>query len=161
MENDVIVVAERNDARNSIYGALSTFLLFSLFLVMDVIFYVRDKATWQLVLLIISAVLDGFAVIGLLFSWSNYSYAKKIINTPLITYDKNKNSFNVTDCIFHKNIEINKDDVIEVKIDDKGESYIWYNKESKKSSIFIGYSSKSKEDLINNELQKYKNLFFE
>ena len=111
MENELIIIAKREDAKNSIYGALSTFLLFTAFLVMDIIFYVRDKATWQLVLLIISAVLAGFAVLGLLFSWSNYSYAKKVINTPLITYDKNKCAFNVTDCIFHKDMEVNKNDV--------------------------------------------------
>ena len=50
------------------------------------------------------------------------------------------------------------DDVIEVKIADKGDAYLWYNKDSKKTSMFIGYSNKSSEDLINNEMLKYKNL---
>ena len=159
MQKDLIIIAKREDANRNIYGALSTFALFTLFLIMDIIFYVRDKATWELVLLIISAVLDVFAVLGLLFAWSNFKYAKKILNTPLITYDSEKKSFIVTDCIFHKEVEINKDDVIEIKISDKGETYLWYKKESKKTSMFIGYSNKSSEDLINNELQKYKNLY--
>ena len=159
MEKELIVIAKRDEAKKSIYGALSTFLLFSVFLGMDIIFYVRDRATWELVLLIISAVLEGFAILGLLFALSNFSYAKKIIDTPLITFDGEKKAFIVTDCIFHKEMEINKDDVIEVKIDDKGEAYMWYKKEAKKSSMFIGYSSKSSEDLINNEVQKYKNLY--
>ena len=159
MEKEQIIIAKRGDIKRSIYGALSTFLLFTIFLVMDIIFYVRDKATWQLVLLIISAVLDGFAVIGLLFSWSNYNYAKKIVNTPLITYDEDKKVFVVTDCIFHKQVEVDKESVIEVKTSDKGETYLWHNKGEKKSSIFIGYSEKSDEGIINNELQKYKNLY--
>ena len=159
MENELIVIARKEDAKRNIYGALSTLGLFTAFLVMDIIFYVRDKATWELVLLIISGVLEVFAVIGFLFAWSNFNYAKKVLNTPLISFDKEKNSFVVTDCLFHKEMEINKDDVIEIKIDDKGETYLWYNKEAKKSSVFIGYSSKGREDLINNELQKYKNLY--
>lgn len=159
MEKEQIIIAKRGDIKRSIYGALSTFLLFTIFLVMDVIFYVRDKATWQLVLLIISAVLDGFAVIGLLFSWSNYNYAKKIMNTPLITYDEDKKVFVVTDCIVHKQVEVDKESVIEVKTSDKGETYMWYMKGEKKTSVFIGYSEKSDEGIINNELQKYKNLY--
>ena len=159
MEKEQIIIAKRGDIKRSIYGALSTFLLFTIFLVMDVIFYVRDKATWQLVLLIISAVLDGFAVIGLLFSWSNYNYAKKIMNTPLITYDEDKKVFVVTDCIVHKQVELDKESVIEVKTSDKGETYMWYMKGEKKTSVFIGYSEKSDEGIINNELQKYKNLY--
>lgn len=159
MEKELIIIAKREDAKKNIYGSLSTFALFTIFLIMDIIFYVRDKATWLLVLLIISAILDGFAVLGLLFAWSNFKYAKKILNTPLITYDEEKKAFVVTDCIFHKDVEINKDDVIEIKISDKGETYLWYMKESKKTSTFIGYSNKGSEDLINNEVQKYKNLF--
>lgn len=159
MEKEQIIIAKRGDIKRSIYGALSTFLLFTIFLVMDIIFYVRDKATWQLVLLIISAVLDGFAVIGLLFSWSNYNYAKKIMNTPLITYDEDKKVFVVTDCIFHKQVELDKESVIEVKTSDKGETYLWYDKGDKKTSIFIGYSENGDEGIINNELQKYKNLY--
>ena len=159
MEKEQIIIAKRGDIKRNIYGALSTFLLFTIFLVMDIIFYVRDKATWQLVLLIISAVLDGFAVIGLLFSWSNYNYAKKIMNTPLITYDEDKKVFVVTDCIFHKQVELDKESVIEVKTSDKGETYLWYNKGDKKTSIFIGYSENGDEGIINNELQKYKNLY--
>ncbi len=159
MENELIVIAKKEDAKRNIYGALSTFGLFTVFLVMDIIFYVRDKATWQFVLLIISAVLEGLAVLGLLFAWSNFNYAKKVIDTPLISFDKNNNTFIVTDCIFKKESTINKDDIIEVKIADKGETYLWYNKESKKTSMFIGYSSKGREDLINNEIQKYKNLY--
>lgn len=159
MEKDLIVIAKREDASKNIYGALSTFLLFSAFLLMDIIFYVKDKQVWQLVVLIISAVLDGFAVLALLFSWSNYNYAKKIVNTPLITYDGNKQVFIVTDCIYHKEMEIKKDDVIEIKTAEKGDTYLWYKKEEKKTSTFIGYSNKGSEDLINNELQKYKNLY--
>ena len=48
-----------------------------------------------------------------------------------------------------------------MKIADKGETYLWYNKESKKTSMFIGYSYKTSEDLINNEMLKYKNLYEE
>ncbi len=158
MEKNVVVVAKRESAQKSITGALSTFGLFTVFLAFDILFYVRDRYTWELVLLIISAILDAFALIGLLFAWSNLSYSKKIIDEPLITFDSEKNTFNVIDCIIHNNVEIPKDDVIEVKIGDKGESYLWYNKESKKTSMFIGYSNKSSEDLINNEMLKYKNL---
>ncbi len=158
MENNFIVVARRESAQRSITGSLSTFGLFTLFLIIDIIFYVKDKYVWELVLMIISAVLAGFALIGLLFAWSNYGYAKKIIDKPLITFDEEKKVFNVIDCISHKNVEISKDDVLEVKISDKGESYLWYSKDSKKKSIFIGYSYKSSEDLINNEMLKYKNL---
>ncbi len=159
MEKEVVVIARREDGNKNIYGALSTFLLFTIFLVTDIIFYVRDKATWQLVLLIISAVLDGFAVLGLLFAWSNYKFAKKVLNTPLITYDSEKQKFTVIDFITHQEMDVNKDDIIEIKISDKGESYLWYNKESKKTSTFIGYTNKGSEDLINNEVQKYKNLY--
>ena len=158
-QNEVIIIAKRGDIKRSIYGALSTFALFTIFLVMDIIFYIRDKATWELVLLIISAVLDGFAVLGLLFAWSNYNYAKKIVDTPLITYDEAKKVFIVTDCIFHKPLEVDKEAVIEVKTSDKGETYMWYMKGEKKTSVFIGYSEKSDEGIINNEIQKYKNLY--
>ena len=158
MEGNVVVVAKRESAQRSIMGALSTFGLFTVFLIFDIIFYIRDKYTWELVLLIISAILAGLALLGLLFAWGNYSYAKKIIDKPLITFDENEKKFGVIDCIFHKGVEVAKDDVIEIKIGDKGESYLWYNKDSKKTSMFIGYSNKSSEDLINNELAKYKNL---
>jgi len=158
MEKNVVVVAKRESTQRSINGALSTFGLFTVFLAFDILFYVRDRYTWELVLLIISAILDAFALLGLLFAWSNLSYSKKVIDEPLITFDSEKNTFNVIDCIFHNNVEIPKDDVIEVKIGDKGESYLWYKKESKKTSMFIGYSNKSSEDLINNEMLKYKNL---
>lgn len=159
MEKELIVVAKREDAKKSMNGALSSFLLFTVFLVTDIVFYLRDRLTWQLVLLIISAVLAALSLLGLLFTWSNFNYAKKILNTPLIKFDSEKNLFIVTDCIFHKDLEISKDDVIEVKISDKGDTYLWYNKESKKTSTFIGYSNKGSEDLINNEIQKYKNLY--
>ena len=159
MEKETIVIGKRGDIQRSIYGALSTFALFTIFLVMDIIFYIRDKATWQLVLLIISAVLDGFAVLGLLFAWSNYKYAKKLIGTPLITYDEEKKAFMVIDCIFHKEVEIDKEKVIEIKTSEHGETYLWYNKEEKKTSMFIGYSEQSEESVINNEIQKYKNLY--
>ena len=159
MDTGLIVIAKREDPRRNLYGSLSSFLLFAAFLAMDIVFYTRDKATWQLVLMIISAVLAGLSFLGLLFTLSNLSYAKKVINTPLITFDEEKKSFIVTDCIFHKEVLINKADVIEVKISDKGETYLWHNKEAKKTSTFIGYSSKSSEDLVNNEIQKYKNLY--
>lgn len=159
MEDELIIIARREDAKKSIYGSLSTFLLLTAFLATDIVFYIRDRAIWQLVLLIISAILDVIAILGLLFSWSNSSFAKKILNTPLITFDGNKKIFVVTDCIFHKQMEINRDDVIEIKISDDGESYLWYKKEDKKTSVFIGYSNKGSEDLINNEVQKYKNLY--
>lgn len=160
MENDNIIIAKREDAHKSFYGTLSTLGLFTIFLVIDLIFYLRDKSVWQLVLLIISAVLVGFALIGLLFGWSNFRYAKRVANTPLISYDKNKNEFIVMDFIFHKEFGINKNDIIEIKTTDKGDAYIWYtNKDGKKTSSFIGFSDKASEDLINNELQKYKNLY--
>ena len=159
MDNELIVIAKREDAKKNIYGSLSTFALFTAFLVMDIIFYARDKQVWQLVLLIISAILEGFAVLALLFAWSNFSYAKKILNTPLITFDGTKQVFIVTDCLFHKTVEIYKDDVIEVKTSEKGDTYLWYKAKEKKTSTFIGYSNKGSEDLINNELQKYKNLY--
>ena len=76
MEGNVVVVAKRESAQRSIMGALSTFGLFTVFLIFDIIFYIRDKYTWELVLLIISAILAGLALLGLLFAWSNYSYAK-------------------------------------------------------------------------------------
>ena len=158
MEKNIIVVAKRESAQKSIAGALSTFGLFTIFLLFDIVFYVRDKYTWELVLLIISAVLAGLALLGLLFAWDNYNFAKKIIDKPLITFDENNKKFGVIDCISHKDVEVAKDDVIEIKIGDKGESYLWYNKNSKKTSMFIGYSNKSSEDLINNEVSKYKNL---
>jgi hypothetical protein len=158
MEGNVVVVAKRENAQRSIMGALSTFGLFTVFLIFDIIFYIRDKYTWELVLLIISAILAGLALLGLLFAISNFRYAKKILNKPLISFDEDKKVFIVTDCIIHKDIEIEKDDVIEIKIGEKGESYLWHNKNSKKTSMFIGYSNKSSEDLINNELAKYKNL---
>ena len=158
MEKNVVVVAKRESAKRNMTGALSTFGLFSVFLAFDILFYVRDRYTWELVLLIISAILEGFALIGLLFAWSNLSYSKKIINEPLIIFDRDKNTFIVIDCILHKNVEIPKNDVVEVKIADKGDAYLWYNKDSKKTSMFIGYSNKSSEDLINNEMLKYKNL---
>ncbi len=157
MENNVIVLARRESAQKSINGSLSSLGLFTVFLIFDIVFYVKDGYTWQLVLLIISAVLAGLSLLGLLFAWGNFSYAKKIIDKPLITFDEDKKVFKVIDCIFHKEVEIAKDDVIEVKISDKGEAYLWYNKESKKTSMFIGYSYKSSEDLINNEMLKYKN----
>lgn len=158
MEENVIVVAKRESAQRSMTGALSSFGLFTVFLIFDIVFYVKDKYTWELVLLIISAILAGLSLLGLLFAWSNFSYAKKVIDKPLITFNSDTNTFKVIDCIFHKEVEIKKEDVIEVKISDKGESYLWYNKESKKTSMFIGYSYKSSEDLINNEMLKYKNM---
>ena len=158
MEGNVIVVAKRESAQRSIMGALSTFGLFTVFLIFDIIFYIRDGYTWEYVLLIISAVLDGLALLGLLFAISNFSYAKKILNKPLISFDEDKKVFIVTDCIFHKDIEIEKDDVIEIKISEKGESYLWHNKNSKKTSTFIGYSDISHQDVINNELSRYKNF---
>ena len=157
MENNVIVLARRESAQRSFNGSLSSLGLFTVFLIFDIVFYIKDRYTWQLVLLIISAVLAGFSLLGLLFAWGNYSYAKKIIDKPLITFDEDKKVFKVIDCIYHKEVEIEKDDFIEVKISDKGEVYLWYNKESKKTSMFIGYSYKSSEDLINNEMLKYKN----
>lgn len=159
MNNETIIVARREDSSRSIYGPMSTFVFFSAFLILDIYFYTRDKATWQLVLLIITASLDGLVFLGFLFALSNYRYSKKIVNTPLITFDELKNSFVVTDCLFHKELEVNKADVLEVKISDKGETYLWYNKDAKKASTFIGYSTKGREDLINNEIQKYKNLY--
>ena len=159
MENGLVVIAKREDAKKNINGALSTFGLFVIFLVVDIFFYVRGKATWQLVLLIISAVLVGLSTLGLLFAWSNYNYAKKILDTPLITFNVEKSEFVVTDCILHKEFSIDKFYVIEVKITDKGETYLWYKKDEKKSSVFIGYSYKGSEDYINNEIQKYKNLY--
>lgn len=158
MENDVIVVAKRENAKKNITGALSTFGLFSVFLIFDIVFYIRDKYTWELVLLIISAILAFFALLGLLFAWSNYGYAKKIIEEPLITFDSNQKTFGVIDCIFHKNNQIKREDAIEVKITDSGETYLWYHREDKKSSMFIGYSDKANEEFINNELAKYKNI---
>ena len=158
MENGVVVIAKREDAKRNINGALSTFALFVIFLVLDIIFYVRDKAKWQLVLLIISAVLAGLSTLGLLFAWSNYNYAKKILDTPLITFNVEKSEFVVTDCLLHKEFSIDKFYVIEVKITDKGETYLWYKKDEKKSSVFNGYSYKGREDYINNEREKYKNI---
>ena len=114
MENNVIVVARRESAQRSINGSLSSLGLFTVFLIFDIVFYVKDRYTWELVLLIISAVLVGFSLLGLLFAWGNFSYAKKIIDKPLITFDEDKKVFKVIDCIFHKEVEIAKDDFIEV-----------------------------------------------
>lgn len=159
MENNNIVVAKRGSARSNITGSLSTLILFSAFLVIDIIFYIRDKSTWQLVLSIISSVLVVFAILGFLFNIAHYRYSKKVADKPLIEYDQENNVFIVMDCLFKKEVMINKDDVIEIKTSEKGETYLWYNKNLKKSSIFIGYSNKSSQDLINNEIQKYKNLY--
>lgn len=156
--DDVIVIAGRESAKKNITGALSSFGLFTTFLLFDIIFYIRDKYTWELVILIISAILAGFSFLGLLFAWSNYGYAKKILAEPLITFNVNQKTFGVVDCIFHRNTQMNRDDVVEIKISDSGEAYLWYNKNSKKTSMFIGYSDKSSEELINNEVAKYKNI---
>ena len=161
MESNIIVVAKRESAQRSITGALSTFGLFTVFLIFDIVFYIKDRYVWELVLLIISAVLAILSLLGLLFAWSKFRYAKKVRDKPLITFNSENNTFGVIDCIFHKEVDIRKDSVIEVKISDRGESYLWYNKESKKTSMFIGYSYKTSEDLINNEMLKYKNLYEE
>ena len=158
MENDVIIISGRESAKKNISAALSSFGVFTLFLLIDIIFYVKDKYTWELVILIISAVLAGFSLLGLLFSWSNYGYAKKVLAEPLITFDTNQKTFGVIDFIYRKNVQLNRDDVIEIKISDNGEAHLWYNKNSKKTSMFIGYSDKNKEEIINNEIAKYKNF---
>ncbi len=158
MQEDIIIVAKRENAHKNVSGALSTFCLFTLFLIIDIIFYIKDKYTWEFVLLIISAVLDFLALFALLFAWSNYRYAQKIIDKPLITFD-GANTFTIIDCLLHKEVMINKNDVIEVKIGENGDAYLWYRKNEKKSSIFIGYSNRENQELINNELHKYKNLF--
>lgn len=158
MEKEVIVIAKREDPNKSFYGALSSTGLFTIFLIIDVLFYIRDKYVWELVILIISAVLAGLSLIGLLFSYSNYKYAKKVASKPLITYDEEKNKFIVIDFPYHKELEIYKKDFIEIQISEKGDTYILYNKEGKKTTTFIGYSNKGSEDLINNEMLKYKNM---
>lgn len=160
MEKELIVVAKREAAHRNLYGPISTFILFSLVLIFDIVVYTLNRATWQLILLIIVAVLDLLALLALLFAISHLSYSKKVLNKPLIVYDSESKEFIVTDCFFHKEIRINKDDVIEIKVNDSGDTYLWHKSESRKTSTFIGYSSKANEDLINNEMQKYKNIYY-
>ena len=68
MENDIIIISGRESAKKNISASLSSFGVFTLFLLIDIIFYVKDKYTWELVILIISAVLAGFSLLGLLFT---------------------------------------------------------------------------------------------
>jgi hypothetical protein len=159
MEKELKILANRDDSTRSLYSKLSTSTLFAGVLILDIIFYLKDKANWQLVLLIISAVLLGLELLTLAFAWSNLKYEKKIRDTALISYDGEEKKFIVTDCLFRKELEIDKDNVIEVKTSDKGETYLWYFKDAKKTSTFIGYSNRNSQDLINNEIQKYKNLY--
>ena len=158
MEKELIIIAKRDDAQKNLYKSLSSLALFTTFLILDTFFYIRDKQTWQLVILIISAVFAGFELILFLFNWSIISYSKKIKDVPLISFNPNDKTFIVNDCVLHKEVLVYKEDIIEIRISDKGETYLWYQKDLKKSSIFIGYSNKGSEDLINNEVQKYKNF---
>ena len=159
MEENKIIIAKRGDSNKSFYGALSTLLLFIVFLALDIFFYIKEKATWALVVMIISATFVFLDLIGLWLSYSLISYSKKIKEIPLMIYDTENKSFIVMDCIFQKEITMEKDRIIEIKIGDKGETYLWYKKGEKKTSMFIGFASKGSEDLINNEIQKYKNLY--
>lgn len=159
MEENKIIIAKREDCKKSFYGSLSTLLLFTVFLVIDIIFYIQYRSTWALVIMIISSVFVFLDLIGMWFTWSLVSYSKKIKDTPLLIFDEEKKCFIINDCVFQKELEIDKEKIIDIKISDKGEAYLWYMKDTKKTSVFIGFSEKRQEALINNEVQKYKNLY--
>lgn len=157
MQKEPVIIAKREKSSRTMYSAFSTLILFVIVLVLDIIFYTRDRATWLLVLLIITAVLVVLELTRIMFILSNHTYSKKIKNIPLITFDGE--DFIVINCLSHKCIRVNKEDVVEFKVGEKGDSYLLYKKENRKTSMFIGYSNRDHEAIVNNELQKYKNLY--
>ncbi len=158
MQKDVIVLSKRKNTLKSTLIGFLPFCIFTVFFIIGIILYMKDKYTWEYVFMIISAVLDGLSLFILIFFFFHYIYAKRKCDKPLITFKGNDSTFVLTNCNVKDDIEINKSDVIEVKIDELGKAYLRYKNNLKNESIFIGYAIKKNEDLINNELQKYKSL---
>ena len=55
---------------------LFAFCILTVFIIIDVFLYIRDKYTWENVFMIISAVLDGLSPFILIFFFFHYIYAK-------------------------------------------------------------------------------------
>ena len=163
MEDNNIILGKRISGKNSVKAALLGFLVSSLFFAIDLIYYLFKKskgegATWHLIVFIISCVILGFATLALLFSYSSFKTNKKIINTPLLSYNKLDNTFIFYDVYGNSEKKLNKDDVLRVECNlENNEANIFYLKDGKEKQIFIGFTTIEESVKINDKINELKN----
>ena len=71
MQKDVLVLSKRKNTLKSTLIVFLPFCIFTVFFIIDIILYMRDKYTWEYVFMIISAVLDGLSLFILIFGAVN------------------------------------------------------------------------------------------
>lgn len=158
---DRISIGTRDISKRALYGTQISLLIFGVFFVSDLVYYLIRRTTFGLVALIISSVLLGLTLIGLMFSYSNYRTNKKSGARPLIEYDESKHSFVVYDLLSNKEIVIPDDKLVEIMfpVKDVGTVSINYiNEKGKKTFVSIGIGRKSEESEIRNLINQYSKV---
>jgi len=161
--NNIIVIATRTSIQKSRKSNFEFLGFSALVFASDLIWFLIRKnkygtsTWWDITFLVISSILLGFALLGLLFSAGNKGFDKKVSNTPLIAFDTEKNKFIVQSYYDQKELLINPNDMVSVSISDSSDEVtLSYKENGKDKTTLIGYTNKYMETEINNKINEYK-----
>ena len=164
MEN-VINLAHRTSGEKNKNKALTSVGISTFILLSDIawFFYRRTRygavQWWEILFIIVSSTFLFFSLIGLLFTSSNNKYNNKISNVPLISYNKDKQVFIVQSFYEMKEVELNRDDVLSIRINmETNEAMLSYLEKGVEKILNIGYGNYQEESKINDLINKYKEL---
>ena len=162
MEN-VINLAHRTSGEKNKNKALTSVGISTFILLSDIawFFYRRTRygavQWWEILFIIVSSTFLFFSLIGLLFTSSNNKYNNKISNVPLISYNKDKQVFIVQSFYEMKEVELNRDDVLSIRINmETNEAMLSYLEKGVEKILNIGYGNYQEESKINDLINKYK-----
>lgn len=158
-----IEIGKRDVSKKSLYGTQIGLLVTGVIFFSDLIIYLIRKnnghaGVVDLVLFIISAVLFGLSLIGLLFSYSNYRANKKSAGRPLLAFDEEKDAFIVYDLSFNEERIIPNGNLLDIAFngEELGDVTIHYlSDKNKKEFADIGIASKSQEVEVKNKINQY------
>lgn len=155
-QQKLIALARRDDSKRTYTGTLIRFGVCLVVFCVNLPFFLTTGATWSLVILILSSILTGLTLVGLLFTIYNRAYAKKVSKTALIYFNEEDETFVVHDFVFGREAIIKKEDAIEIRMGEKGDTYLWYLKNGKRTAMSIGYGEFGTEKETNEKITSYK-----
>lgn len=161
MENNRIAIGTRDISKRALYGTQIGLLITALIFLSDLIIYLLRRSTVSFVFLIITSVLLGLSLIGLLFTYSSYRSNKKNGKRPLLEYDQDKDVFVIYDLSLNKEVEIPNGKLLEIHFptSEVGSVNINYtNEKGKKEFASIGIGRRYEESDVIKLINQYSKV---
>ncbi len=156
-ETKIIELAKREKGSKRFWlSVLYVFITAGLFIA-DLVFFISKRAAWNVVGLFITSTLLIVGVVATIYIFEALLFTKKLGDTPLVAYDKEKEEFIAYNFVNHREIRIKKDDMVKIKVSDIGEAFLWHKIGGKTRLNHIGYAFSGAEQLVNKQIKEIQN----